>query len=231
MDNPSLSIVIPCLNEEKTLKQVIEKCYKVFEKLDIAGEVIISDNGSTDGSICIAQSMGAKIVQCSKKGYGNALCAGFKAAQYSYIAFLDADNTYDVMELINYFEVLDDDTDMVIGSRLKGHIDDGAMPFLNRYFGTPFLTKFVNILFGSNISDINCGMRLMKKTTFDSLNFASHGMEFASELFIEFKLNNCKIKEIPISLHQDFKGRKPHLRPLRDGLRHLILILYKNWCR
>ena len=228
MTRPYLSIVLPCLNEEKTLKICIEKCFRVFSGLNISGEIIISDNGSTDNSVKIAQDMGVNVVHCSQKGYGNALLAGLKSANGVYLAMCDADNTYDILELKNYVRALTNDTDMVIGTRLKGFIEQGAMPALHRYFGTPFLTIITNILYGTKITDINCGMRLFKKEAFDAINFKSGGMEFATDLIIEFKLHKFNIKEIPISLYKDVKGRKPHLRPFRDGFRHLFLILRKR---
>lgn len=228
MSVPFLSIVIPCFNEEKTLKVCIEKCFSVFNDLNIEGEVIISDNGSTDNSVSIAESMGAKVVHCDKKGYGNALLAGLNVAQGIYLGMCDADNTYDILEFKNYVAAIEDNTDMVIGSRLKGFIEDGAMPKLHRYFGTPFLTIVTNILYGTKISDINCGMRLFKKSSFNAINFKSGGMEFATDMIIEFSLHKFNIKEIPISLYKGAQGRIPHLRPFRDGFRHLFLILRKR---
>ena len=222
-----ISIVIPCLNEERTLKLVIDKCFKVFDEYKLNGEVVVSDNGSTDKSIEIATQCGAKVVHCSKKGYGNALRKGFEEADGKLIGMLDADNTYDALEFKNYIDAFEEDTDMVIGDRIHGYIDDGAMPFLNRYFGTPFLTFMLNLFYGSHIGDINCGMRLFKKEAYDKINFESTGMEFAADMLIEFAKHKFKIKEIKISLHKDIEGRKPHLRPFRDGFRHLFLIIKK----
>lgn len=228
MVKPFLSIVLPCLNEEKTLKICIEKCHTLFSVLNVEGEIIVSDNGSTDKSVEIAQSMGAKVVFCYKKGYGNTLLTGLRSAQGEYLVICDADNTYDILELKNYVNAIDENTDMIIGTRLRGYIEPGAMPDLHRYFGTPFLTAITNILYGTNISDINCGMRLFKKESFDAVNFKSGGMEFATDMIIEFRLHNFNIKEVPISLYKNVQGRKPHLRPFRDGFRHLFLILRKR---
>lgn len=224
-----ISIVIPCLNEEKTLKTVIEKCLTVFEKMGLNGEVVVSDNGSTDNSVEIAQNAGARVVHCPIKGYGNALLYGFKSAEGKYIGMLDADNTYDALEFENYINAMDDNTDMVIGTRLNGYIEEGAMPPLHRYFGTPFLTFMLNLLYGTKISDNNCGMRLFRKEAFEQIGFKSGGMEFATDMLIEFSLHKFSIKEIKTSLYKDLRGRKPHLRPFRDGFRHLFLILRKRF--
>ena len=226
-----ISIVIPCLNEEKTIGLVIEKCFQVFSKLNLEGEVIVSDNGSSDNSVKIAKEHDAIVVHCHKKGYGNTLLEGFKQAQGKYLGMLDADNTYDALEFENYIKNINDDVDMVIGTRLKGYIENGAMPFLHRYIGTPFLTTILNLLYHTNISDINCGMRLFKKETFDKINFTSEGMEFASELLIEFAKNNFVIKEIKISLYKDNAGRIAHVRTFRDGFRHLFLIIKKRFAQ
>ena len=224
-----ISIIIPCLNEEKTLETVIKKCLKVFTATNVKGEIIVSDNGSTDNSIEIALRSGAKVVNCPIKGYGNALLYGFKAAEGRYIGMLDADNTYDALEFENYINAMDDNTDMVIGTRIKGYIEKGAMPPLHRYLGTPFLTFILNLFYGTKISDTNCGMRLFKKEAFDKINFQSGGMEFATDMLIEFSLHKFVIKEIKTSLYKDTRGRKPHLRPFRDGFRHLFLILRKRF--
>ncbi|MDD3238344.1 MAG: glycosyltransferase family 2 protein [Candidatus Gastranaerophilales bacterium] len=220
-----ISVVIPCLNEEETLKICIEKCFKAFKNLGIKGEVIIADNGSNDNSIVIAQNEGANVINVIEKGYGNALRGGFKAATGKYLVMGDADNTYDFLEIPLLYNELDEDTDMVIGSRLKGNIEKRAMPPLHRYVGTPVITALINLLYGTKISDSQCGMRLIKKEAIEQLNLQSTGMEFASELIIKFAKAKMKIKEIPISLHKDIEGRTPHLNPIRDGLRHLRLIL------
>lgn len=224
-----ISIVIPCLNEEKTIKFVIDKCFQVFRDCNLDGEVIVSDNGSCDNSINIALECGANVVHCRELGYGITLLTGFKAAQGKFIGMLDADNTYDALEFKNYINAMDENVDMVIGTRLKGYIEKGAMPFLNRYFGTPFLTFMLNLLYNTGISDTNCGMRLFRKDAFDKINFKSTGMEFATDMLIEFSKHKFKIKEIKISLYKDIKNRKPHLRPFRDGFRHLFLILRKKF--
>ncbi len=229
--NIDLSIVIPCLNEEKTIGICIDKCFKAFEELKINGEVIVSDNGSVDNSIEIAKSKGATVVNCTDKGYGNALKYGFKHASGKYIIMGDADNTYDFFEIPLLYNAITDECDMVIGTRLRGNIAKGAMPFLNRYLGTPVLTLVLNILYGTRISDSQCGMRLIKKESLDKIELTTTGMEFASELLVKFAKNKFKIIEVPISLHKGPENRVPHLRPWHDGWRHLKFLVKERFSR
>ena len=224
-----LSVVIPCLNEEKTIGTCIEKCKKVFAELGINGEVVVSDNGSTDNSVSISESLGARVVHCKDKGYGNALRFGFKNALGNYIIMGDADNTYDYNEIPIFWKALTPDIDMVIGTRLRGYIEKSAMPFLHRYLGTPVLTMVLNILYGTRISDIMCGMRLMKRESLEKINLKTTGMEFASELMVEFAKHKFKIKEVKISLKCGAKGRKPHLNTWRDGWRHLCYLVKERF--
>ena len=227
-----LSIVIPCLNEEKTIGLCIEKCIKVFETNNINGEIIISDNGSSDDSVNIAKSFGniVQVINCKEKGYGNALKYGFECANGKYILFADADNTYDFFEIPKFMNSLSNNPDMVIGTRLKGNIHKGAMPFLHRYLGTPILTFILNCLFKTKISDSQCGMRLIKRASLENISFKTTGMEFASEMLVEFAKHKLKIVEIPISLHKGEENRVPHLNPWSDGCRHLkyLIIEYLN---
>lgn len=219
-----LSVVIPCLNEEKTIGICIEKCMESFDKLGISGEVIVVDNGSDDKTAEIAKYKNAKVVFCSEKGYGNALRFGFKKTCGDYILIADGDNTYDFLEIPLLWNKLTPEICMVTGSRLKGKIEKGAMPFLNRYLGTPVLTLILNRLYGTKLSDSQCGMRLMKKECIDKIEFKTTGMEFASELFVEFVKHNFKITETPISLLKT-EGRITHLRPWKDGWRHLKYLI------
>ena len=224
-----LTVVIPCLNEEKTIQICIEKCKRSFEELNINGEVIVSDNGSSDNSVEYATNAGAKVVYCDKKGYGNALREGFKNANGKYILMGDADNSYDFSEIHLFWNKKSEETGMIIGTRLNGNIEEGAMPFLNRYLGTPVLTFVLNFLYGTRISDSQCGMRLIKKDCLDNIAFKTTGMEFASELLVQFVKHKFKIDEIPISLYKDDEKRKPHLRPWRDGLRHLCYLIKERF--
>lgn len=198
---------------------------KSFGELNINAEVLIVDNGSTDNSVEIAKDKGARVVHCHEKGYGNALRYGFANANSKYVLMADGDNTYDFREIPLLWKKLTPEVDMVTGSRLRGNIEKGAMPFLNRYLGNPVLTFILNFLYGTKLSDSQCGMRLMKKESLDKINFKTTGMEFASELYVEFAKHKFKIAETPISLHKNIEGRIPHLRPWRDGTRHLIYLI------
>ena len=188
-----LTVVIPCLNEERTIVICIEKCKQAFKALNINGEVLVVDNGSTDKTSEFATNAGAKVVYCSEKGYGNALRFGFANSNSKYVVMGDADNTYDFLEIPLLWNKLEPDTDMVTGSRLKGKIEKGAMPLKNRYLGTPVLTFVLNLLYGTKLSDSQCGMRLIKKECLDKIEFKTTGMEFASELFVEFAKHKFKI--------------------------------------
>ncbi len=220
-----LSVVIPCLNEEKTIAICIQKCKQSFQKLNIAGEVVVVDNNSTDRTAEISIAEGARVVRCAEQGYGNALRCGFKNAEGEYVLMGDADNTYDFLEIPLYWNKMKPELGMVTGSRIRGNIEKGAMPWKNRYIGTPALTFILNLLYGTKLSDSQCGMRLMRKKCLDQITFKTTGMEFASELYVEFVKHNFKIDEVPISLYKDVQGRIPHLRPWRDGFRHLRYLI------
>jgi len=220
-----VSIVIPCLNEAGTLPIVIEKAFKSFKRLKISGEVVISDNGSTDESTKIAQKFGARVVHCAQKGYGNALRYGFKQAKGKYLIMGDADDSYDFSHIEGFMRELRKGADMVMGTRLKGNIHRGAMPWLHRYLGTPVLTFLINIFFQTKISDCNCGMRGLTKKAFEKLQLKATGMEFASEMVIKAGIKKLKIKEIPIHFYKDKRGRRPHLKTWSDGWRHLKFIM------
>ena len=230
-NNCEVSVVLPCLNEEKTVGECIRRAKKVFAETKILGEIVVADNGSSDRSIEISQDEGARVVNVKAKGYGNALFAGFKAARGNFIIFLDADLSYEFSHIPQFVKELRDGADLVMGSRFKGSIDPGAMPKLHRYLGTPFLTKIANLFFKSNITDINCGMRGLTKETFKRLGLRSGGMEFASEMIIKASLLKMKIVEIPTDLHRDQRDRKPHLQSFPDGWRHLrfMLLFCPTW--
>jgi len=225
--NIEFSIVIPCLNEEKTLAIVIKKALVSFEQLKIKGEIVVSDNGSTDDSVKIAEELGARVIHCPEKGYGNALKCGFSGAYGKYLIHGDADDSYDFSKIDGFIQYLRKGYDMVIGTRIKGRIEKGAMPFLHRYLGTPVLTFILNLFFGTRISDCNCGMRGLTKKAFEKMALTSGGMEFASEMVVKAGILKLKIKEIPITLYRDKRDRPPHLNTWRDGWRHLrFMLLY-----
>ncbi|MFW5884968.1 MAG: glycosyltransferase family 2 protein [Patescibacteria group bacterium] len=220
-----LSLVIPCLNEEETIGMVVKKGRTSLKKLGIDGEVVVSDNGSIDKSEAIARREGARVVNCPKKGYGNALRFGFEEAKGEFIIMGDADDSYDFSDIKAFIEKLDEGYDLVMGTRLKGKIEKGAMPFLHRYLGTPVLTFVLNLFFGTRISDCNCGMRAFTKKAWRKMNLNSEGMELASEMIIKAGILNLSIKEIPIKFYKDKRKKPPHLRSWRDGWRHLRYML------
>lgn len=222
---PRLSIVIPCLDEEKTLARAIGFAKQAIADSRMPGEVIVADNGSTDRSVEIAEREGARVVPVAKRGYGFALIAGFSAARGEYLVMGDADGTYDFREAVAFLADLKTGSDLVMGSRLRGHIAEGAMPWLHRYVGTPVLSRLIRTFFGVRISDCNCGMRAMTRNAFEWLAPVSGGMEFASEMLIKAGLYGLKVTERPCSLLQDTRNKPPHLRTWRDGWRHLRFIL------
>jgi hypothetical protein len=220
-----LSIVIPCLNEAGTLGTCIRKAQSAVRRLGLRAEVVVADNGSSDGSIAIAQSHGARVVEARRPGYGSALLAGLGAARGRYILVGDADDTYDFSAIDAFVARLREGNDLVMGTRLKGEILPGAMPWKNRYIGNPLLTRMLRVLFGARISDAHCGMRAFTRDAFVRLDLRSPGMEFASEMVIKAAKMRMRIAEVPITFHPDRRDRRPHLRPWRDGWRHVKLML------
>lgn len=218
---------MPCLNESETLAICIEKANLFFETNAINGEVIIADNGSSDGSQGIALSHGAKVTSIANKGYGNALKGGIENASGRYIIMGDADDSYDFNNLSPFIEKLRDGADLVIGNRFKGGIKKGAMPFLHKYLGNPVLSFLGRLFFKSSIGDFHCGLRGFSKEAYLKMNLATSGMEFASEMIVKSHLLNLKIVEVPTILYKDGRSRKPHLNTWSDGWRHLrFLLLY-----
>jgi glycosyltransferase involved in cell wall biosynthesis len=222
---PEISLVMPCLNEEETLGICLGKARDTIQKLGLDAEMVVADNGSTDRSVEIAESYGARVVHQSLKGYGNAYQAGFAAAQGKYLVMGDSDDSYDWTDVGRFIEPLRRGNDMVMGTRIKGTIEPGAMPFLHRYLGTPVLTAVLNLLFRTGVSDVNCGMRSFTREAYDRMHLRASGMEFASEMMIKAGKARLKVAEIPITLHPDKRTRKPHLRTWRDGWRHLRFML------
>lgn len=220
-----VSVVMPCLNEHETLGICIKKAASTLEHLNIDGEIIVADNGSTDGSIEIARSLGARVVEESKKGYGNAYRAGIAAANGDFIVIGDSDDSYDFTDIGRFITKLREGYDLVMGTRFRGQIKKGAMPWLHKYVGNPVLTGILNIFFRSGISDAHCGMRGFTKSAYNRMQLQTAGMEFASEMVIKASLLDLKITEIPITLHPDGRSGEPHLRSFRDGWRHLRFML------
>jgi glycosyltransferase involved in cell wall biosynthesis len=223
-----VSLVIPCLNEEKTVVVCIEKALASFQQLKIRGEVVVVDNGSSDRSAGLAAAAGARVVSHDVRGYGAALRRGIHEAHGKYVVMGDADNTYDYADLGQFVALLDQGADLVMGSRLRGQIHPGAMPWLHRWLGTPVLTFVLNRFFGARISDANCGMRGFRKEAIESLNLQADGMEFASEMVIRASQRRLRIAETPIDYYPSPPDRVPHLNSFRDGWRHLRFMLI--WC-
>ncbi len=227
-----LSIVLPCLNEEQTIVQCIKKTQEVLEENNIKGEIIVADNNSTDNSPHVAEQAGAKVVKVISPGYGNTLRNGIKQTKGKYVIFFDSDMSYDPEDIPLLLGKLREGAPLVLGSRRKGIIDSGSMPWHHRYIGTPIMTFLANIFFKAHISDINSGMRGMTRETFDALDLHSEGMEFASEMIAKAYWTKIKITEVPIHFHCDQRGRRPHLHSVRDGWRHLQLMFHYcsiNW--
>lgn len=225
--NSLVSIVMPCLNEAETLATCIIKARDFLSTNQIKGEILIADNGSTDGSVAIAQSMGVRVVHVKEKGYGNALREGIEAAQGKYIIMGDADDSYDFSSLMPFIEALEHGCDLVIGNRFKGGIMPGAMPVSHQYLGNPALSWIARLFFRSTVGDFHCGLRGFQRDAVRSLNLQTTGMEFASEMIVKAVMQGLKIKEVPIILYRDGRSRAPHLRTWSDGWRHLkFLLLY-----
>src|SRR5215475_1629724 len=226
-----VSVVIPCLNEANSIGLCVEKAIAAFRSARLRGEVVVGDNGSTDGSIEIAEKLGARVVRVAARGYGSALRAGIGAARGAFIVMGDADDSYDFGEVPRFVEKWRAGYDVVMGNRFHGEIKPGAMPWHHKYIGNPVLSSFLNLLFHAGIGDSHCGMRGFTRAVYDRMDLRSTGMEFASEFVIKAAQLRAKVTEIPITLWPDKRGRPPHLRSFRDGWRHLrFMLLYApNW--
>ncbi len=223
-----LSVVMPCLNEAETLATCIEKAQRSMREQGVAGEVLIADNGSTDGSQDIAERLGARVVHVEAKGYGNALMGGISAARGKYVIMGDADDSYDFENLMPFIEKLREGYDLVMGNRFRGGIKPGAMPPLHKYLGNPVLTGIARLLFRHTpCSDFHCGLRGFSREAAMRMDLRTTGMEFASEMVVKAALRRMRITEVPTTLSPDGRSRPPHLRSWRDGWRHLrFLLLY-----
>jgi len=225
-----VSVVIPCLNESETLGTCVRKAQQAFRTHGLRGEVVVADNGSTDGSPAIASALGARVIDVPVKGYGAALMGGIAAAQGAYIVMGDADDSYDFSGIFPFVEKLREGFDLVIGCRFPrggGRAMPGAMPFLHRWLGTPVLSAIGRLFFRCPVIDFNCGLRAFRRDRYETLDLRSTGMEFASEMLVKAALAGARIGELPITLHKDGRSRPPHLRTWRDGWRHLrFMLLY-----
>jgi len=224
---PELSVVLPCLNEAATLETCIRKARRSLDELGIRGEIVVADNGSTDGSIAIAAANGARVVHVQERGYGNALTAGIAAAQGQWVIMGDADDSYDFGDLEGIVEKLRAGFDLVVGNRFRGGIRPGSMPALHRYLGNPLLSFIGRRLYGTACGDIYCGLRGFRADRVRSLQLRSTGMEFALEMVVKATMRGFRVAEVPITLSPDAEGREPHLRTWRDGWRSVrLLVLY-----
>jgi glycosyltransferase involved in cell wall biosynthesis len=226
-----VSFVLPCLNEAETLGGCIEAAQRCIRENGLAAEVVVADNGSTDGSRQIADRLGARVVPVAARGYGSALMGGLGAARGKYLIMGDADESYDFGDAMKFVTRLRAGDDLVMGNRFRGAIMPGAMPTKNRYVGNPVLTWIGRILFKCPVSDFHCGLRAFTKSAYELMDIRATGMEFASEIVVKATLRNMRISEVPITLYKDGRSRSPHLRPWRDGWRHLrfMLCLSPRW--
>jgi len=226
-----LTVVMPCLNEAETVATCVRKAVGFLRDQDISGEVVVADNGSTDGSQQLAADAGARVVPVSEKGYGNALMGGIVAARGRFIVMGDADDSYDFTNLMPFVQSLRDGADLVMGNRFQGGIEPGAMPALHRYIGNPVLSFIGRLFFSSKIGDFHCGLRGFRRDSVMKLGLQATGMEFASELVVKATLAKQRITEVPTTLAKDGRSRPPHLRSWRDGWRHLrfLLLFSPRW--
>jgi glycosyltransferase involved in cell wall biosynthesis len=220
-----VSVVIPCLNEAENIVKCVGDALRVLDENGIAGEVIVADNGSEDGSAALARAAGARVVDEPRRGYGRAYLAGFAAARGDYIVMVDADLTYDFEEIPRFVDELDRGAELVMGNRME-NIQPGAMPWMNRYIGNPVLSGFLKLLYRTEVRDAHCGMRAVRRDALPRLDLRTDGMEFASEMVIRAAKADLNVAEFPIALHP--RGGESKLNPFSDGWRHLRLMLVHN---
>jgi hypothetical protein len=226
-----LTVLMPCLNEARTVGACVRAALAFFQAAGVNGEVLVADNGSTDDSVSLATAAGARVLPVPQRGYGAALIAGIEAARGRYVIMGDADSSYDFSRLQSYLERLRSGADLVMGNRFQGGIEDGAMPFLHRYLGNPVLSFVGRLFFRTPIGDFHCGLRGFSRASSMQLRLVSPGMEFASEMIAKSALAGYRIEEVPTSLRPDGRGRASHLRTWRDGWRHLrfLLLFCPRW--
>ncbi len=231
LDEPVVSVVMPCLNEAETLGRCIAAARTALEAAGIPGEVIVADNGSTDGSPEIASRAGARVVRVAERGYGAALIGGIAAARGRHVVMGDADDSYDFGAVPAFVRKLEEGNDLIIGSRFRGRIEPGAMPPLHRWLGNPILSLLGRLFFRAPVSDFHCGIRAFRRDAIQRLDLKTTGMEFASEMVVKASLFGLRIAEIPVTLRRDGRSRPPHLRTWRDGWRHLrfLLVYSPRW--
>jgi len=226
-----LSIVMPCLNEVETLATCIHKAQLAIARHHLDAEIIVADNGSSDGSQAVAHELGVRVVEVARKGYGSALIGGIAAARGRFVIMGDADDSYDFTAIGTLLDKLRDGYDLVMGNRFAGGIQEGAMVWSHRWVGNPVLTFISRVFFHTPVGDMHCGLRGFRKDAYDRLRLRATGMEFASEMVIKASLQRMKIAEVPVTLSPDGRSRPPHLRTWRDGWRHLrfMLLFSPRW--
>ena len=222
---------MPCLNEAETLATCIQKAQRAIEKEGLSAEIIVADNGSTDGSQVIAKELGARVIPVAKKGYGSALIGGIDAARGRFVIMGDADDSYDFTAIAPLIYKLREGYDLVVGNRFLGGIESGAMPWSHRWVGNPVLTLISRVFFHTPVGDAHCGLRGFAKDAYERMRLRATGMEFASEMVIKASLKGMRIAEVPVTLRPDGRSRPPHLRTWRDGWRHLrfMLLFSPRW--
>jgi hypothetical protein len=223
-----LTILMPCLNEALTVETCVRKAREYLGNRNIAGEVLVADNGSTDGSQSLAVAAGARVIEVVKKGYGAALMGGIEAANGRYVIMADADDSYDFADLDGFVDRLRRGFKLVMGNRFQGSIKPGAMPLLNRYLGNPVLSLIGRKLFAAPVGDFHCGLRGFERRAILGLDLRAPGMEFASEMVVKASLASIQITEVPTTLNLDGRRRASHLKPWRDGWRHLHFMLLRS---
>lgn len=221
----TLTILMPCLNEEATIRGCIRSAMSYLEKSRLSGEILVIDNGSSDQSVSIAKEEGARVEIELQKGYGNALRCGIQKAKGKYIIMGDCDGSYDFSDLDAFLENLEDGYALVMGNRMHKEMKEGAMPALHRYIGVPFLSWLGRRCCHADIKDFHCGLRGFRRDAFLEMNLQTGGMEFASEMIKETLKSGHKITQVPIILYPDKRNRKSHLRPFRDGIRHIKVLI------
>ena len=226
-----LTILMPCLNEAETIEGCIDEAQRFLDTSGIVGEILIADNGSSDGSQALAEAKGARVVAIEAKGYGSALHGGIEVARGRFVAMGDADGSYNFLDLGPYVERLRDGAQLVVGNRFVGGIADGAMPPLHRYLGTPVISFLGRLFFPISLGDFNCGLRAVDRQAILELGLQTTGMEFASEMIVRSALGGLSIEEVPATLRRDGRSRQPHLRTWSDGWRHLrfMLLFSPRW--
>jgi glycosyltransferase involved in cell wall biosynthesis len=228
---PEVSFVLPCLDEAEALQACIDEIRECIASHALDAEIVVADNGSQDDSRGIASRAGARVIAVAERGYGHALMGGFDAAGGRFLVMGDADGSYDFREAAPMIEGLRAGADLVMGSRLRGRIEPGAMPWLHRWIGNPLLSFLGRLLFVSTVSDFHCGLRALRKDVYEGLNLRTTGMEFATEMVVKASARGLRIAEVPVTLRPDARSRPPHLRTWRDGWRHLrfMMVLSPRW--